>query len=62
MNVKIRQATLEDRERIMRFLQIAYKDNAQYKFPERWNWEFAHNPFWDGADLPVWIAEANEKD
>ena len=59
MDVKIRQATLEDKERIGHFLRIAYQDRAPYKFPARWLWEYVDNPFWDDDRLPIWIAEAD---
>ena len=61
MDVKIRQATLEDKERIGYFLRVAYQDRAQYKFPARWLWEYVDNPFWDGERLPIWIAEVDGK-
>lgn len=59
MDVSIRQATVEDKERIGRFLALAYKDIYPYRFPSRWTWEFEKNPFWNGSDLPVWLAELN---
>lgn len=55
----VRQATIEDRERIGRFLHEAYRDRAQYKFPERWLWEYVTNPFRDAERLPIWLAEVN---
>ena len=60
MDVSIRQATIEDKERIGRFLALAYKEIYPYnRFPARWSWEFEKNPFWNGSDLPVWLAELN---
>lgn len=61
MTVIIRQATPDDQERIGRFLQIAYRGRAQYKFPARWSWQFVENPFWDGNGLPIWLAEADDQ-
>ena len=61
MDVQVRQATLEDQERIGQFLQVAYQDRAQFKFPARWLWEYVDNPFWDGDGLPIWLAEADGK-
>lgn len=55
----IRQATMEDQERIGRFLHEAYQDRAQYKFPERWLWEYVTNPFWNAERLPIWLAEVD---
>lgn len=57
MDVRVRQATLEDQERIGQFLQIAYQDRAQCKFPARWLWLFVNNPFRGGRGLPIWLAE-----
>lgn len=61
--IQIRQATLADKPAIFDFLSIAYAEKAQYKFPERWEWQFEHNPFNNGDELPVWIAvdEINNK-
>lgn len=59
MDINIRQATLEDRERIGHFLQTAYEERAKYKFPARWHWLFVENPFWAGARLPIWLAEVD---
>jgi len=56
---QIRQATLDDAKKIERFLNIAYGNRACYKYPLLWLWEYANNPFWNGAGLPVWIAELN---
>lgn len=52
----IRQATLDDRAAIHEFIRTAYADRAQYKIPERWQWQFVDNPFWSGPGLPIWIA------
>lgn len=57
MDIQIRRATLEDRERIGRFLKKAYGERAQYKFPARWRWEYVDNPFWNEDRLPIWLAE-----
>lgn len=56
---QIRQATLDDAKKIERFLNIAYGHRACYKYPLLWLWEYANNPFWKGAGLPVWIAESD---
>jgi len=52
----IRQATLADKPALFDFLRLAYLDRWQSKFPERWEWEFEHNPFLRGNDLPIWVA------
>ena len=54
----VRQATLNDRDAIWEFTKAAYGDLAQYKIPQRWNWQFWDNPFVDQREekLPVWIA------
>lgn len=59
VDVRIGQANIADQERIGHFLQLAYEDRAQFRFPARWLWEFVNNPFWDGDDLPIWLAEAD---
>ena len=56
MKVVIRQATLQQKQAIFNFLNQAYKSRAQYKYPERWYWEYINNPFRPSKDLPVWIA------
>jgi len=54
--IEIRQAMVSDKPAIFEFLPKAYKEIAQYKFPERWEWQFEKNPFRKGDKLPVWIA------
>lgn len=53
--ISIRQATLADKPALFAFLRQAYPDRWQYKLPERWEWEFEHNPFVRGP-LPIWLA------
>jgi GNAT superfamily N-acetyltransferase len=55
-NIQIRQATLADKPAIFAFLRLAYPDRWQYKLPQRWEWEFEHNPFLQGGNLPIWLA------
>lgn len=57
----IRQATLDDKPAIAEFLQVAYPDRHQYKFPERWEWQFDNNPFRNGDELPLWLAFDGER-
>ena len=52
----VRQATLADREAIFSFIRQAYEGRWQYKIPERWDWAYRDNPYWDGPGLPIWIA------
>lgn len=59
LDVTVTQATIEDLERIGRFLRVAYGAQAQYKFPDRWLWEFVDNPYRSGRGLPIWLAEAD---
>jgi GNAT superfamily N-acetyltransferase len=60
--IVIRQATIEDREAIWAFMKAAYDEEApgtaRYKFPQRWIWQFADNPFVRerGKGLPIWLA------
>jgi GNAT superfamily N-acetyltransferase len=56
MDIEVRQAQLVDKAAIFEFLAQAYGERSQYKFPERWEWAYEHNPFWDKAGLPLWIA------
>ena len=58
--VEIRQATLADKQAIFEFLSKAYGELAQYKFPERWEWQFENNPFRKDDELPIWIAVDEE--
>ena len=55
-NIIIRQATIQDRDKIWSFLKLAYKKYSRYKFPERWNWQYLNNPNWKGKNLPIWLA------
>ena len=54
--IEIRRATLTDKQAIFEFLSKAYRELAQYKFPERWEWQFEKNPFREDNELPIWIA------
>jgi GNAT superfamily N-acetyltransferase len=54
--IEIRRATIADKQAIYEFLPKAYKEYGQYKFPERWEWQFIKNPFRKGDELPIWIA------
>ncbi|MBN1657064.1 MAG: hypothetical protein JXA93_01620 [Anaerolineae bacterium] len=60
IEIDVRQAVLADRERIARFLAEAYGERARFKFPARWEWQFASNPFWHHSGLPIWIALEKE--
>jgi GNAT superfamily N-acetyltransferase len=59
-SITIRQATLADKPRIFAFIRQAYQGRWEYKIPERWEWEFEHNPFRNPDSLPIWIAVENE--
>jgi len=54
--ITIRKATFTDKPAIFEFLNKAYKDKAQYKYPQRWEWQFEKNPFNTTAEIPVWLA------
>jgi len=45
-----------DRGRLFEFLDTAYPGRSQFKHPDRWQWQFEHNPFLDHQPLPVWVA------
>ena len=60
MSITVRQATIDDKLEIFSFLDLAYGENARYKYPERWEWQFVHNPFKPLTELPVWIAITEE--
>lgn len=65
----VRQATLDDKPAIAEFLRAAYPDRHQYKFPDRWEWQFENNPFRDRIQsgnpnegkLPIWLAFDGER-
>jgi GNAT superfamily N-acetyltransferase len=60
--IVIRQATLADREAIFAFIRQAYAHKIDLRIPDRWEWEFVHNPFRaPGAALPIWIALDDEQ-
>ena len=54
--VTIRRAALADRVALFEFIEQAYSGRWQYKIPERWEWEFLHNPFLNDGEIPVFIA------
>lgn len=56
MTFTIRRATLEDKPVIFAFLDQAYGVNAKDKYPERWEWQFEHNPYKPDNKIPVYIA------
>ena len=58
MQTFIRQASIDDKMAIWDFIKVAYGDSAQYKIPDRWNWEYLENPSVDknGKKLPIFIA------
>lgn len=59
--IKIRQACIDDKDRIWAFLKLAYGERSKYKFPDRWNWQYVNNPYWNENKLPIWIALRNNK-
>lgn len=60
MTIHIRRAKIDDKPAIFTFLDKAYGENARYKYPERWEWQFVNNPYKPSSDLPVWIAVTEE--
>lgn len=60
MSITIRRAKVEDKQAIFAFLDKAYGENARYKYPERWEWQFVRNPYKPSTELPVWIAITEE--
>jgi len=61
MQTVIRQASIDDKKAIWDFITVAYEKTAQYKIPDRWNWEYLKNPFVDNSktELPIFIALKN---
>lgn len=57
----IRQASLDEIDRIRSFLNLAYGYTGEHSMPDRWAWEYLRNPYRGNknADLPIWIAEEN---
>ena len=53
--VSVRQATLDDKQKIFEFIRLAYPNRWKYKIPERWEWEFELNPFCPPGQLPIWM-------
>jgi len=60
-DLDIRQAGISDYDSILRFLKKAYNQRSKYKFPERWNWEYVENYYWEKKNLPIWIAIHNKE-
>lgn len=67
MEITIRQATMRDRDAIWDFMRRSYGEETPelvpFKFPSRWNWQYADNPFVSEKDglLPVWLAMDGER-
>lgn len=61
MNLELRQAEISDRAAIARFLAKAYVGRDQWKYPERWEWQYVANPFNPDDRLPIWIALAGDE-
>jgi GNAT superfamily N-acetyltransferase len=55
MSIRVRRARIEDRSAIEHFICCAYREEAPFKGPERWRWQFVENPFLLGACVPVWV-------
>jgi GNAT superfamily N-acetyltransferase len=56
--VTLRRASLAEETKLRAFLVQAYAGREQFKYPERWRWEFCANPLIpDGrlASLLAWI-------
>jgi len=45
-----RQAEVSDEGEIGAFLKRAYGVRSIFKYPERWNWEYRQNPYWEKTD------------
>ena len=54
--MEIRRATYEDKAAIFEFLEIAYAGRAEFKYPQRWEWAYEHNPYLPSDGPPIWIA------
>jgi len=56
--VDVRRATEADADAIQRFVRETYGDEAPYKGPDRWRWQFVNSPFHPADDSApsVWIA------
>ena len=55
--VVVRQATVEDEEKLLDFYKRVWPDRYKYKYPERFNWISNQNPELGKFDgLPIWIA------
>lgn len=62
-SVNVRRAHLSDYPAIAAFIREAYEDLAPFKAQNRWDWQFAKNPYirFDDGTVPVWIAESGGK-
>ncbi len=61
LEIRVRRALLSDYPKIAIFLREAYGDLAPFKGKQRWYWQFVDNPYIDDNNVPVWIAETDEK-
>lgn len=58
--INIRRACISDINDIIKEWRLAYPEEIEYKFPERWTWQFKNNPSFAYAHhelLPIWIAK-----
>ncbi len=60
-SIFIQRLESADRRRLFEFLDIAYPGRSQFKHPDRWKWQFEHNPFLDHQQIPVWVARDGDR-
>ena len=56
-DVRIRQFELNDREALLKFLRMAYPDDARKSEPAYWDWHYLQNPQTDPRNIPLWVVE-----
>ncbi|MBD0324937.1 MAG: GNAT family N-acetyltransferase [Pyrinomonadaceae bacterium] len=60
-DVQIRQFELSDREALLKFLRIAYPDDARKSEPAYWDWHYVQNPQTDPRNIPLWVVTRGAK-
>jgi GNAT superfamily N-acetyltransferase len=55
-DLEIRRMTADDEPALAAFLNRVYHPFGQFKYPERWRWQFLDNPFRRDGEISLWIA------
>lgn len=57
----IKQFELSEKPELLDFLQTAYSDNPRMSDSRFWDWHFLENPYVQTNNLPIWIAQDENK-